>query len=163
MIVVAVGVNALTASIIIHHLISGEEAPPSPEEALAEAESLSVFGMPDKITVSGFGCSVTITPSDEEYEEILSLNELRTLYTPSFQRSDVPIGDSENTYLIEYTYDKPHVINRTKEAISADSITFSLTGSTHGLMKISSGNSYGIYGKLAIEPELIVLVTEILG
>ena len=168
MIVLAVGVNALTASIIIRYLTSGEEnMSPSPEEVLSanvtEAEDTSVFGRPDKITVSGFGSSVTLTPSDEEYEEILRLNELRCIYTLSFQRALIPMEDNSKTYHIEYTYDKPHLIDRTKEPISADMITFSLTGKSHGIMRIASGDEFGLYGKLAVEPELILLVTEILG
>lgn len=164
MIILSVGVNALTVGIIIRHICSDSNVSPtevtSPD---ADVEDTSVFGRPDRIILTGYDKSVTLTPTDESYGKILSLNELRCIYTQSFERALTAIEEKSNVYLIEYVYDTPHLIDRTKEPVEAVSILFSLTGKSHGLMRIASSEQFATYGKLAVEPELILLVTELLG
>ncbi len=167
--VATVAVNAVTVSIIVRHYtadnaISPEnkaENAPGKVPVISDETQSPVFGAPEKIILHGDGKAVTLMTEDEDFEEILKINEHRTVYVKEYQKSGLFDENTIDAYYMEFVYGKPHMLKLNGAGeYEVSSIIFVLTGVNHGKMKFNAGGEAQAVEKLSFDPELLVKVID---
>ena len=172
LLVATVAVNAVTVSIIVRHYTddnsaehsstnenSGDKVPTISENAI-----YPVFGTPEKIIIHGDGKTLTIAKDDEEFNEILEMNEHRTMFIKEYTKTGLFDEKNIDAYYMEFVYDEPLKLSLYGvDEYEASSIIFVLTGVNHGKIKFEAGGQFHAIEKLAVDPELIVKIVELLA
>ena len=169
LIALIVSVNTFTVTVFVINLINGgvgDEA--SRKNTLAAPENAAgdtpAFSTPDEIILRNGENTVTLTPSDEDFSEILELNELSYTYVPTLEiQPEFTPGEIE-AYCIDYVYKTPKPLSvRGYRSVTVTKITFVLTGIHHSKLHFTDGTSPIVLGTLSVVPELNVTVVGLLS
>ena len=169
--VITITVNIFTVTIIVRNYSSENNSLTSTEstervtsetnQANNEENDFPAFGFPSKIILSGDRKTVTVTPENEVFTEILELNRKRILFIDSLKTFEPFDENSTNAYYMEYVYETPYSFKlKGIEKQNVNSIIFVLTGKHNGKIKLRTDNEETGVGKLAFDPELLVKVID---
>ncbi|MBR6807581.1 MAG: hypothetical protein IKM46_04270 [Clostridia bacterium] len=164
-----VAVNAVTVSIIVKYYTEdnsasydatdtkeGEKTP-----VVSNKVESSVFGDPEKIILHGDGKAVTLKVGDEDFEDILKINEHRTVFVSEYMKSSVFDENTLDVYYMEFSYAEPHLLSLDGVGeFDVTSIILVLTGVQNGKIKFESGGETHVVEKLSFDPELLVKVVD---
>lgn len=150
-------IAGITAIHLIHYFSSSSKTP----------QCIELFSQPDSIEVRLKNRKITLYPSDEFFNQILTFNNARKGQKSYYYASDyiLDIGTDSEEIILTYCYTNPVYIsiplrleNRT---IPAQNTSFILTGDYNNSIIINEQPSI-FYTGLNINAELITLVEELL-